>query len=55
MHRKQFIVGSSGKGSLSYSESAALRDLFGAPLKIVSGLSGQRGSAVAISKSWENS
>jgi tripartite-type tricarboxylate transporter receptor subunit TctC len=50
MHRKQFIVGSSGKGSLSYSGSAALREVFGAPVRIVVGYPGSAEVRLAIER-----
>jgi tripartite-type tricarboxylate transporter receptor subunit TctC len=50
MHRRQFIVGSTGKASLSYSESAALRDVFGAPVKIVVGYPGSAEVRIALER-----
>ena len=50
MRRAQFIVGTTGKGSLSYSNSATLREIFGAPIKLIMGYPGSSESRLALER-----
>jgi len=48
MHRKEFILGSTGKGSGNYINGATLRDLFHAPVKQILGYPGSAEQRLAI-------
>ena len=48
MHRKQFILGSTGKGSGNYINGATLREVFHAPVKQVLGFPGSAELRLAI-------
>jgi hypothetical protein len=50
MHRKQFILGSTGKGSGNYINGATLRDVFHAPVKQVLGFPGSAEQRLAIER-----
>jgi tripartite-type tricarboxylate transporter receptor subunit TctC len=48
MHRKQFILGSTGKSSGNYINGATLRDVFHAPVKQIMGYPGSAEQRLAI-------
>jgi tripartite-type tricarboxylate transporter receptor subunit TctC len=48
MHRKEFILGSTGKGSGNYINGATLRDVFHAPVKQIMGYPGSAEQRLAI-------
>jgi tripartite-type tricarboxylate transporter receptor subunit TctC len=48
MHRKEFILGSTGKGSGNYINGATLREVFRAPVKQVLGFPGSAEQRLAI-------
>jgi tripartite-type tricarboxylate transporter receptor subunit TctC len=50
MHRKQWIVGSTGKGSGNYINGATLREVFHAPVKQVLGFPGSAEQRLAIER-----
>jgi tripartite-type tricarboxylate transporter receptor subunit TctC len=50
MHRKQFILGSTGKGAGNYINGATLRDVFHAPVKQVLGFPGSADQRLAIER-----
>lgn len=50
MHRKQFILGSTGKGSGNYINGATLRDVFHAPVKQILGFPGSAEQRLAIER-----
>ena len=50
MHRKQFILGSTGKGSGNYINGATLREVFHAPVKQVSVFPAAPSSGLAIER-----
>ncbi|MGD0025908.1 MAG: hypothetical protein ABSC37_15040 [Xanthobacteraceae bacterium] len=50
MHRKQFILGSTGKGSGNYVNGATLREVFHAPVKQVLGFPGSADMRLAIER-----
>jgi len=50
MHRKQFILGSTGKGSGNYINGATLREVFHAPVKQVMGFPGSAEQRLAIER-----
>jgi tripartite-type tricarboxylate transporter receptor subunit TctC len=49
-HRKEFIVGSTSKGSADYIDAATLREVFGAPIKHVLGFPGAADQRLAIER-----
>jgi len=50
MHRKEFILGSTGKGSGNYINGATLREVFHAPVKQVLGFPGSAEQRLAIER-----
>jgi tripartite-type tricarboxylate transporter receptor subunit TctC len=50
MHRQQFILGGTGKGSGNYVNGATLREVFGAPVKQVLGFPGSADMRLAIER-----
>ncbi len=50
MKRPQFIVGTTAKGSLSYTGSATLREIFNAPIKLIMGYPGSSESRLALER-----
>jgi tripartite-type tricarboxylate transporter receptor subunit TctC len=50
MHRKQFVLGSTGKGAGNYINGATLRDVFHAPVKQVLGFPGSAEQRLAIER-----
>ena len=50
MHRKQFILGATGKGSGNYINGATLREVFHAPIKQVLGFPGSAEMRLAIER-----
>jgi tripartite-type tricarboxylate transporter receptor subunit TctC len=48
MHRKEFVLGSTGKGSGNYINGATLRDVFHAPVKQILGYPGSAEQRLAI-------
>ncbi len=50
MHRKQFILGSTGKASGNYINGATLREVFHAPVKQVLGFPGSAEQRLAIER-----
>jgi tripartite-type tricarboxylate transporter receptor subunit TctC len=50
MHRKQFILGGTGKGSGNYVNGATLREVFHAPIKQVLGFPGSAEMRLAIER-----
>jgi tripartite-type tricarboxylate transporter receptor subunit TctC len=50
MHRQEFILGSTGKGSGNYINGATLREVFHAPVKQVLGFPGSAEQRLAIEK-----
>jgi tripartite-type tricarboxylate transporter receptor subunit TctC len=50
MHRKQFILGSTAKGSGNYINGATLRDVFHAPVKQILGFPGSAEQRLAIER-----
>jgi tripartite-type tricarboxylate transporter receptor subunit TctC len=50
MHRKQFILGSTGKGSGNYINGATLREVFHAPVKQVLGFPGSAELRLAVER-----
>lgn len=50
MHRKQFVIGSTGKGSGNYINGATLRIVFQAPVKQVLGFPGSAEQRLAIER-----
>lgn len=50
MHRKEFILGGTGKGSGNYINGATLRDVFDAPIKQVLGFPGSAEMRLAIER-----
>ncbi len=50
MHRKQFVLGSTGKGSSNYVNGATLREVFHAPVKQVLGFPGSAEMRLAIER-----
>jgi tripartite-type tricarboxylate transporter receptor subunit TctC len=50
MHRQQFILGSTGKGSGNYINGATLREVFHAPVKQVLGFPGSAEQRLAIER-----
>lgn len=50
MHRKQFIIGATGKGSGNYIDGATLREVFHAPVKQVLGFPGSAEMRLAIER-----
>lgn len=50
MHRRQFVLGSTGKGAGDYINGATLRDVFHAPIKQVLGFPGSAEQRLAIER-----
>ena len=50
MHRKEFILGGTGKGSGTYMEGAMLRDVFDAPVKQIMGFPGSAERRLAMER-----
>jgi tripartite-type tricarboxylate transporter receptor subunit TctC len=50
MHRKEFIVGGSAKGTGSYVNAATLRYVFNAPVRLILGFSGSSDYRLAIER-----
>jgi tripartite-type tricarboxylate transporter receptor subunit TctC len=50
MHRKEFVLGGTGKGAGNYINGATLRDVFGAPVKQVLGFPGSAEMRLAIER-----
>ncbi len=50
MHRKQFILGSTGKGAGNYINGATLREVFHAPVKQILGFPGSADQRLAIER-----
>lgn len=50
MHRKQFVMGATGKGSGDYINAATLREVFGAPIKQVLGFPGAAEERLAVAR-----
>ena len=50
MKRPQFIVGTTAKGSLSYTNSSILREIFSAPIKLIMGYPGSAESRLALER-----
>lgn len=50
MHRKEFVLGGTGKGSGNYINGATLREVFGAPVKQVLGFPGSAEMRLAIER-----
>jgi len=50
MHRKEFIVGASAKGTGSYVNAATLRYVFNAPVRLILGFSGSSDYRLAIER-----
>ena len=50
MHRQQFVLGSTGKGSGNYINGATLREVFHAPVKQVLGFPGSAEQRLAIER-----
>ncbi len=50
MHRQQFVIGSTGKGSGNYLNGAMLREVFHAPVKQVLGFPGSAEQRLAIER-----
>ncbi len=50
MRRKEFILGSEGKGVGNYLEGATLREVFGAPIRLVLGFPGSSEQRLAIER-----
>ena len=50
MKRPQFIVGTTAKGSLSYTNSSILKEIFNAPVKLIMGYPGSSESRLALER-----
>ena len=50
MKSPQFIVGTTAKGSLSYTNSSILREIFSAPIKLIMGYPGSSESRLALER-----
>jgi tripartite-type tricarboxylate transporter receptor subunit TctC len=50
MHRKEFVLGSTARGSGSYVNAATLRDVFHAPIKLITGFPGSAEERLAIER-----
>ena len=50
MHRKEFVLGSTARGSGSYINSATLREVFHAPVKLITGFPGSAEVRLAIER-----
>jgi tripartite-type tricarboxylate transporter receptor subunit TctC len=50
MHRKEFVLGSTARGSGSYVNAATLRDVFHAPVKLITGFPGSAEERLAIER-----
>jgi tripartite-type tricarboxylate transporter receptor subunit TctC len=50
MHRKEFVLGSTGKGAGNYINGATLRDVFHAPVKQVLGFPGSAEQRLAVER-----
>jgi tripartite-type tricarboxylate transporter receptor subunit TctC len=50
MHRKEFVLGATARGSGSYINAATLRDVFHAPIKLIQGFPGSSEVRLAIER-----
>src|SRR5258708_10841217 len=50
MHRKEFVLGATARGSGSYINAATLREVFHAPIKLIQGFPGSSEVRLAIER-----